>query len=139
VFYGLSLVLSGAGYSWMIYGIQPFVLTKLSIRQAMGQSFDLLFYQFRRNLLVFFGASAIFGALTVAVTIAVGVILPLPLFIALGPESVWTQGVSATAWLFGLMLVLPPMPIWMALLYERNRSDRDGDALIARVEAMRKT
>jgi hypothetical protein len=139
VLYGMSLVLSGAGYSWMIYGIQPFVLTTLSIRQAMNHSFDLLFYQFWRNMLVFFGASAIFGALMVAVTIAVGVMLPLPLFIALGPESPWTQGVSATAWLLGLILVLPPMPIWMALLYERNRSDRDGDELIAQVEAMCET
>ncbi|NJM06242.1 hypothetical protein HC891_08670 [Candidatus Gracilibacteria bacterium] len=133
VLYGISLVLSGAGYSWMLYGIQPFVLSDMPVRRAMSHSFDLLFYQFWRNLLVFFGASAIFSALTVAVTIAVGVLLPLPLYIALGPDSLWAQGLSASAWLLGLVLVLPPMPIWMTLLYERNRRDRDGDALIERV------
>jgi hypothetical protein len=80
--------------------------------------------------------SAIFGALAVAVTIAVGVLLPLPLFIALGEASLVAQGVSASAWLLGLIVVLPPMPIWMVLLYQRNVVARYGPDLAERIGAV---
>ena len=43
------------------------------------------------------------------------------------------------AWLIGLMLVLPPLPIWMALLYQRNRAAHDGTDLRVKVEAWLRT
>lgn len=134
--YGLSLVISGATYSGLIYGLQPFAHGDLSFGAAFQRSLDLLFYHFGRNLLAFVLASAIFSALAVAVTIAIGTLLPLPLFWTLGGESPITQGISASAWLLGLLLVLPPLPIWMTLLYQRNLAARQGDDLAAQIAAL---
>ncbi len=136
LFYGASLVLSGATYSVLVYGMQPFVLESNTAGETIQRSIDLLTYRFGTNLLAFVLTSAIFGALTVAVTIAIGVLLPLPLFIALGEESLVAQGVSASAWLLGLIVVIPPVPIWMVLLYQRNVVARYGTDLAERIGAV---
>lgn len=136
IVYAASLVLNGAIYSVMVYGLQPFVQERLRFGDAIQRSVDLLTYRFSVNFLAFMLSSAIFGALAVAVTIAVGVLLPLPLFMALGEESLVARGVSASAWLLGLLLVMPPMPIWMVLLYQRNIVSRYGLDLARRIAAV---
>lgn len=136
LFYGASLVFSGATYSVLVYGLQPFALERSPPGETIQRSVDLLTYRFGTNLIAFLLTSAIFGALAVAVTIAVGVLLPLPLFIALGEASLVAQGVSASAWLLGLIVVLPPMPIWMVLLYQRNVVARYGPDLAERIGAV---
>ena len=133
LFYGLSLVVSGATFAALAYAIQPFAVEGRPFGEAIQRSFDLLGYRFGRNLLAFLLASAVFGATAIAVTIAVGVLLPLPLAYALGADSLVAQGVSAGAWLLGLMLVVPPLPIWMALWFRRNAALRDGTDLDARI------
>jgi hypothetical protein len=136
LFYGASLVMSGATYSVLVYGLQPFALERNSPSETIQRSIDLMTYRFGTNLLAFVLTSAILGALTVAVTIAIGVLLPLPLFMALGEESLVAQGVSASAWLLGFIVVLPPMPIWMVLLYQRNVVARYGTDLAKRIGAV---
>ncbi|HEU5011944.1 MAG TPA: hypothetical protein VFT66_05315, partial [Roseiflexaceae bacterium] len=61
--------------------------------------------------------------------------LPLPLSFVLGGESPITAALSAAAWLLGLCVVLPPLPIWMALLYRRNLAARSGADLEAKIQA----
>jgi hypothetical protein len=136
LFYGLSLVINGAVYSSLIYGLQPFILNNLSFGASVQRSIDLTFYRTGRNLLAFVLASAIFGGIAVAATTAVGVLLPLPLFWALGDESLVAQGISASAWLLGLIVVLPPMPIWMTLLYQQNQATREGHDLAQQIAAL---
>jgi hypothetical protein len=120
----------------LIYGLQPFILDNLSFGASVQRSIDLTFYRTGRNLLAFVLASAIFGGIAVAATTAVGVLLPLPLFWALGDESLVAQGISASAWLLGLIVVLPPMPIWMTLLYQQNQATREGHDLAQQIAAL---
>ncbi len=136
LYYGLSLVLGGATFSTLVYGLQPFVQDSLSFGNAIQRSIDLILYRVGYNLLAFMFASMIFGAMAIAVTVAVGVLIPLPLVLALGSESLVTQGVSASAWLLGVALVLPPLPIWMALLYQHNVRRWQGADLARRITAL---
>lgn len=136
LYYGLSLVLGGATFSTLVYGLQPFVQDSLSFGNAIQRSIDMLLYRAGYNLLAFLCASTIFGATAIAVTVAVGVLVPLPLVLALGSESLIAQGVSASAWLLGVALVLPPLPIWMALLYQHNARRWQGADLSERIAAL---
>jgi hypothetical protein len=40
------------------------------------------------------------------------------------------------AWFFGFIVVLPPMFIWMTLLYQRNYASRAGSDLESRIAAL---
>jgi hypothetical protein len=133
--YGFSLVLSGATYSSLLFSLQPFVQGNLRFGEALRRSIDMTFYRFGANLLAYICASLIFGALAFGSTLAIGALVPLPLLFLLGSESPIAQGLSAAALLAGLTLALPPLPIWMALLYMRRSAERDGDDLAARVAA----
>ena len=124
--YTLLLVASGAVYSSLIYALQPWVQEQQPFGTAFQQSLNLLGYRFWRNLLVWGLTALLVAAVGVTVTATIGVILPLPLTYALGSESPAVQAVSVGAWMLGFVVVLPPLPIWMALLYRRNRAAREG-------------
>lgn len=134
--YGFSLVMSGASYISVIYAIQPFLHDKLSFGDTISRSVNLIFYRFGYNLMGFLLASAIFSAISVAVTVAIGVLLPLPLFWLLGGESPIAQASSAVAWFIGFIVVLPPVPIWMTLFYQRNLQAYHGTDLAERIAAL---
>jgi hypothetical protein len=133
--YGVSLVLSGATYSSLIFSLQPFVQGNLRLGKALQRSIDMTFYRFGANLLAYVCASLIFGALAIGSTLAIGALVPLPLLFLLGSESPVAQALSAAALLAGLILALPPLPIWMALLYVRRSAEYDGEDLAARIAA----
>jgi hypothetical protein len=135
LFYGLSLAMSGATYSSLVYALQPFVQDTLTFGDSIERSVNLTFYRLGQNLLAFVFASFIFAATSISVTVTLWVLLPLPLFWTLGSESPIAQGSSAMALLLGLIVVLPPMPIWMALLYQRNLDAYQGRDLVERVAA----
>jgi hypothetical protein len=135
LFYGFSLVLSGATYGSLVFSLQPFVQGQLRLGAAIQRSVDLVFYRFGANLLIYLCASLAFGALALSVTAAVGVLVPLPLVFFLGQESPIARGVSAAAWLAGLTAAAPLLPIWMALLYERRMAERAGGDLGERIAA----
>jgi hypothetical protein len=132
--YALLLVATGAIYSSLIYGLQPWVQEQQPFGAAFQQSLNLLGYRFWRNLLVWGLTALLVAAVGVTVTATIGVILPLPLTYALGDESPAVQAISVGAWLLGFAVVLPPLPIWMALLYRRNRAAREGHDLDAAVQ-----
>jgi hypothetical protein len=136
LFYIAGLLLSGATYSSVIYALQPFVQHTGSSGQLVRLSYELLTYRFRFNLLAFLITSSIFSAISLAVSVAIGVLVPLPLFLALGDNSPIAQGVSMFAWFFGFVVVVPPMPIWMTLLYQRNYASRTGSDLESRIAAL---
>jgi hypothetical protein len=135
LFYAISLLISGAVYCSLIYGLQPFIQHPINFGQAVQHSINLITYRFGFNLLAFFLTSMLFSATALVITIAIGSLLPLPLLLALGQHSPVAQGVSIFAWIVGLIVVLPPLPIWMTLLYQRNHAAREGSDLVARIAA----
>jgi hypothetical protein len=132
--YAFALIVGGSAYSSLIYGLQPWVQETRPFGESIQRSFELISYRFGRNLLAWGLAAVLVAAIGLTVTLAVGLILPLPLTYALGSESVVAQAVSVSAWLIGFVVVLPPLPIWMALLYQRNRAAREGADLDAKVQ-----
>jgi hypothetical protein len=134
--YGGSFVISGATFCSLIFSLQPFSQEQLRFGASIQRSLDLTTYRLGQNIIAWLCASLVFGAIAIAVTIAIGAILPLPLLLALGEDALITQGVSAAAWLIGLILAVPPLPIWMALLYQRRSAARDGADLAGRIERL---
>ena len=133
--YALLLVASGAVYSSLIYGLQPWVQEPQPFGVALQQSLNIRGYRFWRNLLVWGLTALLVAAVGVTVTATIGVILPLPLTYALGDGSPAVQAISVGAWMLGFVVVLPPLPIWMALLYRRNRAAREGAELDLAIQA----
>jgi hypothetical protein len=127
--YTLSLALSGGAFSSLVYAIQPWVQGQRPFAEALQQSIDMLVYRFWRNLLTWCLASVILTGVGLTVVVTVGVLLPLPLSFALGGDSALLRAVSICAWAIGGVVVLPPLPIWMALLYRRNRAAYEGAEL----------
>ena len=135
VLYLISIFLGGAVYSGLVYGLQPWAQDNLGFGRAFERSIELLRYRFWRNLVAWGLAALLLTALAITLALAIGTLLPLPLGIAFGFETPAVQAVTAGAWLFGLIFVLPPLPIWMALLYRNNRGEREGMELQAKVNA----
>jgi hypothetical protein len=132
--YALLLVAGGAAYSSLIYALQPWIQESQPFGDALQRSIELLGYRFWRNLLAWGLTALLIAAVGLTVTATIGSLLPLPLAFALGSESPATQALTVVAWLLGFMVVLPPLPIWMALLYRRNRAAREGSDLVAAVQ-----
>lgn len=135
VIYILLLAIGGATYSSLIYALQPWAQEKRPFGDSIQLSFDMIGYRFGRNLLAWVLSALLITAAGLAVTVAIGVVLPLPLSFVFGGESPITVALSAAAWLLGLCVALPPLPIWMALLYRRNRAARAGTDLDAKIQA----
>lgn len=131
--YAFALVAGGAVYSSLIYALQPWAQESGPLGETLQRSLDMVGYRFWHNLLVWGLTALLLAAVGVTVTVTIGVLLPLPLAFALGDESTIMQAITASAWLIGFVVVLPPLPIWMALFYRRNRAARDGADLDAAV------
>jgi hypothetical protein len=136
ILYIAGLVVNGAVYGSAIYAMQPFVQDDLAFGAAVQRSVDLVGYRFGHNLLSFLSASLVFGATALAATLAIGLLLPLPALFLLGAESPVAQALTATAWIAAIAAATPLLPIWMALLYQRRRAAREGEALAAQLAAL---
>lgn len=130
-----SLMISGASGSGLFYGLQPWVQEELPFGASVQRSLNLIAFRFARNLAIWLIGALLLAAAGLTIIATIGTLLPLPLFYALGSESPLAQALASGAWLLGLMLVLPPLPIWMALLYRHNRAAYDGDELAVQVRA----
>jgi hypothetical protein len=128
-----AMTFVGATGSSLFYGLQPWVHESRPFGQSIERSLEIVLYRFWHNLLVWCIAALLVAAVGLTVTATIGLILPLPLGYALGSQSPITQAVAVGAWLIGFMVVLPPLPIWMALLYRRNQAAREGGELQAKV------
>ncbi|MDZ4717335.1 MAG: hypothetical protein SH847_02615 [Roseiflexaceae bacterium] len=133
--YLLVLVVGGAGYSSLVYALQPWALERLRFGEAIQRSLDLVGYRFRSNSIVWGLAAILLAAAGLSVAIVIGLLIPLPTIWLLGESSLIAQAVTVAAWLAALVFVLPPLPIWMALLYRRNMLARSGADLVARIDA----
>jgi hypothetical protein len=134
--YIAGLVVNGAVYGSTIYAMQPFVQDELGMSAAVQRSLDLVGYRFGNNLLAFLSASLVFGATALAATLAVGLLLPLPVLFLLGAESAVAQAIAASAWIAAVAAAAPLLPIWMALLYQRRQAAREGEALAEQIAAL---
>lgn len=134
VVYFISLMISGASYSSLIYGLQPWVQTRQPFGMALQHSLELIGYRFWNNLLVWCLTALVVSGAGVVVTFAVVLVGPMPLLLALGDTSTLAQAVSVGAWMLSFMLILPPLPIWMALLYRRNATRRAGAELDTQIQ-----
>jgi hypothetical protein len=131
-FYG-SLMVAGATGSGLFYGLQPWVQESRPFGESLGRSLSLIGYRFWRNLAVWLLAALLVAAGGLTVMATIGTLLPLPLIYALGDEAPAVEAVAAGAWMLGLVAILPPLPIWMALLYRRNRAAYEGEDLTTKV------
>jgi hypothetical protein len=134
-----SLMISGASGSVLFYGLQPWVQEARPFGESVGRSLELIAYRIGRNLLVWCMAGLLVAAAGTTVTATIGTLLPLPLLYVLGEESPVAQAIAVSAWLIGFMVILPPLPIWMALLYQRNRAAHEGADLQAKVQEWQAT
>jgi len=131
----VSLMIIGATGSGLFYSLQPWVQEARPVGESLQRSLELITFRFGRNLLVWCLAALLLAAAGLTVMATIGILLPLPLLYALGEEAPATRAATIGAWLIGVMLVLPPLPIWMALLYQRNSAAHDGIDLQAKVQA----
>lgn len=136
VIYVAGLILNGAVYGSVIYALQPFVHESLPFRAAVRRSLDMTGYRFGQNLLAFLCASLVFGAAALATTVALGVLIPLPVIFLLGTESPLAQGITVAALVAGVSAAVPLLPIWMALLYQQRLAAWRGDDLAAQIAVL---
>jgi len=129
-----SLMIAGATGSGLFYGLQPWAQEARPFGETLQRSLDLVVFRFWRNLLVWLLAALLVAAVGLTVTATVGTLLPLPLALALGEDSPAARAISVGAWLIGLVVILPPLPIWMALLYRRNRALYEGADLQSKIQ-----
>ena len=134
IIYLFSIAVSGAGYSSIIYVIQPWVAQRTTFGKAIQQSLEISTHGLLRNISVWMASALMLAALVLIVSASIGVLTTLPLMSALGTESRLAQAGSLAALLLGMAVVLPPLPIWMALLYRRNLAIRSGAKLDAAIQ-----
>ena len=136
----LTILTFGAMISGQVYAVQAFALERRSFSGSLSRSVDLLTFRLGRNLLAFAGAGAISGTISLAylgALLAGGQSLLTLLDIELAAPTREALTVAATT--ASQVLLLPPLPIWMALLHRRLAEERDGADLQAMLESWRST
>ncbi len=136
VLFAYILLFSAVAMS-TIYAVQAFALETESFGASITRLNDFLFYRLRRNLLCFIIGGAIFTTVITAYTgtISFGIAQLAQAFFR---QPLFFQGIAGQAILtatgaLSAVLLLPPMPIWMALLYLRIKVEREGSALEQRI------
>ncbi len=133
-----SIIMAGAWVASVVYALQAFVLEQRSWTGTAGRAFDLVFTHFGRSLLMFSGAGAIFGTLIVSylgsLLVLIGTLesrfgLTLPPLAGDIVTIVLTVG--------SLVVLLPPLAIWMAIYHRRMARERDGHEIVQRVATWR--
>jgi hypothetical protein len=130
-----GVLVFGAMMSSQIYAVQAFALERAPFSATLSRSVDLLTFRLGRNLLVFVGAGAISGTLALAylgTLLGGGQGLLSLLDVTLHPVVLDALVIAVTT--ASLVLLLPPLPIWMALLHRRLAEERDGVEFQAEVE-----
>ncbi|WP_448544808.1 hypothetical protein, partial [Roseiflexus sp.] len=92
--YLLGFIIGGIGYSSLLYALQPWLIERLRFGEAMERSVDLIRFRLRRNLLAWGLSVLLVFAVGIPVSLAVGVLIPLPALLLLGAESSLAQAVA---------------------------------------------
>ena len=138
VSYVWSMTIFGAWLASLVFAVQPFALEQRSWSAAASRAIDLLVARFGRSLLMFLGAGAIFGTLIVAYLgslIALLSMIQTRFSIDLPPLA--GDALIIVLVVASLVLLLPPLAIWMTLFYRQLAQERDGDEIVGRVAAWR--
>lgn len=135
-----SLITFGGWLTSIVYALQAFVLEQRPWGAAVGRSVDLLSARFGRSLLMFMGAGAIFGTLSlsfIGTLIATLLIVQERLGLTIPP---FASDALTIALVVGMLVVLlPPLSIWMAMFHRQIALEHDGDELTRRVAAWHTT
>jgi hypothetical protein len=135
-----SLVSFGGWLASIVYALQAFVLEQRSWGAAAGRSIDLLSARFGRSLLMFLGAGAIFGTLSLSF---IGSLITLLLIIEdrfnLTIPDFASDALIIALVIASLVLLLPPLSIWMTMFHRQVALEHDGEELARRVAAWHAT
>lgn len=127
-----TITVAGAWLATSVFALQAFVLEQRPWTEAASRTFDMLMTRFGQSLLMFLGAGAIFGTLALSY---LGSLLVLWAFIqdqiSLPPLAGDVIAIVLTV--VTLVVLLPPLSIWMAIYYRRQVRERDGEEIIRRV------
>ncbi|ABY36591.1 MAG TPA: hypothetical protein DEF43_06930 [Chloroflexus aurantiacus] len=132
--YLLYIVFMGAGLMAALYNVQPLIDDTIPLAEAFRLSWSLLFARIGYNLLVFVCAALIFSVASLIVTIAMAVLLPAPFGLILGANHPLTRGLSAVAWVIGLAVAMPLLPIWSTLHYRWRLNRYKGRDLARQIQ-----
>lgn len=130
----------GAWLASLIYAVQVFVLEQLPWSQSVGRAVDLLAARFGQSLLMFLGAGAIFATLMISY---LGSLLVLIAFVqdrlSLNLPPLVGDVIVIVLVVASLVILLPPLAIWMAMFYRHVALERDGATLTRHISAWRTT
>jgi hypothetical protein len=135
-----GVLLIGAMFASQVYAVQAFALERRSWSASLSRSVDLLTYRLGRNLLAFLGAGAISGTLSLAylgTLLAGGQSLLGAFGVELSLES--SQALTTAVTTASQVLLLPPLPIWMAMLHRALAAERDAPELQGAIAEWRAT
>jgi hypothetical protein len=127
-----ALTLFGTPCAGLIYALQLWVQRSPSFGEALQHSVELLRYRLRQHLMAWSLAALLAGAAALNIAATASIALP-PLAAQLGVGALAGPVAGACAWLIGSIAGLPPLFIWMALLYRRDTAAFDGADLSARI------
>ncbi|MBV9789888.1 MAG: hypothetical protein JOZ51_17000 [Chloroflexi bacterium] len=131
-----SLISFGGWLASIVYALQAFALEQRPWGSAAGRSVDLLTARFGRSLLMFMGAGAIFGTLSlsfIGTLIATLLLIQDRLNLTIPPFA--SDAVTIALVVGTLVVLLPPLSIWMAMFHRQVALEQDGDELARRVAA----
>lgn len=124
----------GAWLTSLVYAVQAFVIEQGSWGQTASRAIELVTARFGQSLLMFLGSGAIFGTLTVAYLGSMLVLLAtIEERLSLDLPPLAADVVIIVLTVLSLVVLLPPLSIWMAMFYRRLAHERDGDELTQRI------
>lgn len=123
---------AGGWLASSVYALQAFVLEQRSWSQSVSRTFDIMTMHLGQSLLMFLGAGAIFGTLTLSY---LGSLLVLWNIVQerLSLPPLAGDVVTIVLTVSTLVILLPPLSIWMAIFYQRQARERDGEEIVRRV------
>lgn len=119
-----------------VFALQAFVLEQRPWTQSANRTFDMLTTRFGQSLLMFLGAGAIFGTLTLSYLGSLLVVWSL-IQDQLNLSPLAGDVVTIVLTVSAMVILLPPLSIWMAIFYRRQARERDGEEIVRRVVAWR--
>jgi hypothetical protein len=131
-----GIAVTGGWLASLIYAVQPFALEQRTWSSAASRALDVLFARFGRSMLMFLGAGAIFGTMILSYFGSLLVLFSvikdrLSLDIPPLVGDIFAIVVLGSS----LVILLPPMAIWMTMFFRHITQERDGHDLAARVSA----
>jgi hypothetical protein len=120
----------GVPYVSVIYALQPWFHEQHSFRAQRLRSRALRLAQFGDDFTIFFWAALLTSL------VALSLIASLELLVRLlVSDPALLRTITRIGWIVIAIVLLPPLPIWMTLVYRRVVAMYDGGELAARIAA----